>query len=91
MREFKLIYFAFIGLSTICESLPTNSITILVLNKSEIDNADQLLSKIQLLPKTTNIFYESDRYIEYLENNLKGFIETTSLILSNIEDFIDEV
>lgn len=89
--SFHSHFFITPGLSEISKGLVTNYLTIFAPNNTNITNIDKFLKKMHRSDIRTSIFFDTEKYLQYIEQNYMESIETTSLIFSKPDYFIQEV
>lgn len=79
------------GLSEICKGLMINYLTIVAINNTNVSNIDGFLRKMHESNIRTSIFTDKQRYLQFIEQNYMDSVETTSLIFSEPDIFLNEV
>lgn len=76
------------GLSEMINLLSPKTLVLLVLNETKIHKIDRLTVAIHSYNIPTCIFYDLEQYFEYIANNLKNSLDTTSLLLCHPADML---
>ncbi len=80
------------GLTEISKAQNANSINILASKNSNVTGIDDIVKYIHKSSELkTCIFYDVEQYFQNIEENQKGFIETTSLIFPKPFRILNEV
>lgn len=92
-KLFKCNFFgAPAGLTEISKAQNAKSINILASKSLNVTNLDDIVKYIHKSSELkTCIFYDSEQYFNHIEDNQKGFIETTSLIFAKPFHILNEV
>lgn len=86
------IFVNFPALSEISRGLGVSEpITILTIDNTKSTEFDEFVMEIHRLGLQTCIFNDSSRFFAFIEANLKGSLEVTSLIFHNPDDLIPQV
>ncbi|XP_062561780.1 ionotropic receptor 40a [Armigeres subalbatus] len=80
-----------LGLSEMINLLAPKTLAILVLNETKIDKIDRLTVMIHHQNIPTCIFNNQDEYFQYIGNNLKKSLETTSLLFCHPEEMVEDL
>ncbi|XP_021693760.1 ionotropic receptor 40a [Aedes aegypti] len=80
-----------LGLSEMINLLAPKTLAILVLKETKIDKIDRLTVMIHHHNIPTCIFNNQDEYFQYIGNNLKKSLETTSLLFCHPEEMLGEL
>lgn len=81
-----------IALSEISHGIATaKTITLLNADKRKSSAFDEFIMEIHRLQLETCIFNETEKFFNFVEENLKGSIEVTVMIFHSPDELIDEV
>lgn len=69
----------------------TNYLAIVSFNHTKITNVDAFLRTMHESSIRTSVFTDMQRYFAYIEQNYVDSVETTSLIFSRPDYFVNEV